>query len=375
MLFHLVFPFAHFVSFFNVFGYITFRSVIAFIITFTISVILIPFFIKMMKKINAKQIIRDDGPQSHKVKIGTPTMGGIVVIIAILFGMLISGNFSNLYVWLVLFATVAFGIVGFIDDYLKISKKSSEGMHSKIKLVLQFSIALIITVVLYFVIGKEDAVNNKSLFNYFLVNKFAYITIPFLKNIKIYLSIFYIPLGIFIIIGSSNAVNLTDGLDGLAAGLLIPVTVTFGLLSYISGHIKMSDYLFMDFIPMSSELLVYCFAMLGGLTGFLWFNAHPAEVFMGDTGSLAFGGIIGTISMMIKQELLLAIVGGVFVAETFSVMIQVLYYKRTKKRVFLMAPLHHHFEMKGWKESKIISRFYIIGGIFAIIALGSLKLR
>ncbi len=361
MLYHLVFQLSKKFTFFNVFGYITFRSVIAFILTFTLCVIFFPIFIKFLRKWKANQIIRDYGPKSHQVnKLGIPTMGGFLVIVSILFSLLISGNFSNLYIWIIVFATVTFAIIGFLDDYLKVSKKTPDGLHAKIKLISQILAAAIISIAIYLILGKD----------------FAYVNIPFSKNYEIYLGgIIYVSFGTFIIVASSNAVNITDGLDGLASGLLIAVASTFGVLSYLTGHETFAKYLYLDFLPLSQELLVYCFALIGGLCGFLWFNSHPAQIFMGDTGSLCFGGIIGTMALMIKQELLLVISGGVFVAETISVIIQVLYYKATKKRFFLMAPLHHHFELKGWEESKIIARFWIIGGFLAVIALGSLKLR
>ncbi len=361
MLYHIIFKLSNKFTLFNVFGYITFRSVIAFILSFTLCVIFFPRFIKFLTKWKANQIIREEGPKKHlDSKVGTPTMGGLLVIVSILISLLFCGNFLNLYIWIMLFATITFAIIGFFDDYLKISKKTSEGLQSKIKLFSQILTAAIISISIYFILGKD----------------FAYINIPFFKDIGIYLGGFlYISLSTFIIVASSNAVNITDGLDGLASGLLIAVVSTFSVLSYLTGHESFAKYLYLDFLPLSGELVVYCFAFIGGLCGFLWFNSHPAQIFMGDTGALCFGGIMGTIAIMIKQELLLAISGGVFVAETLSVIIQIIYYKMTKKRFFLMAPLHHHFELKGWTESKIIARFWIIGGILAVIALGSLKLR
>lgn len=361
MLYHIIFNFSKRFTLLNVFGYITVRAVIAFILSFFICFIFFPRFIKFLIKWKANQIIREEGPKKHlDSKVGTPTMGGLLVIVSIIISLIICGNFFNLYIWIILFATVTFAIIGFLDDYLKISKKTSEGLQSKIKLISQILTAAIISIAIYFILGKD----------------FAYINIPFFKNIGIYLGgILYISLSTFIIVASSNAVNITDGLDGLASGLLIAVVSTFSVLSYLIGHESFAKYLYLDFLPLSGELVVYCFAFIGGLCGFLWFNSHPAQIFMGDTGSLCFGGIMGTIAIMIKQELLLAISGGVFVAETLSVIVQVIYFKMTKKRLFLMAPLHHHFELKGWTESKIIARFWIIGGILAVIALGSLKLR
>lgn len=347
----------------NLFRYITVRSVLAFLITFFICMVFFPLFIKAMKQWKASQSIREEGPKSHSKKAGTPTMGGVLVIISLLVSLLLCGNFTNLYMVIILFATVAFALIGFIDDYLKVSKRTPDGLHGRIKLLSQIFIASVVVVSIYYILSKT----NKDI---------AYLTVPFFKNVKFYVGpIFYIIFCTFVIVSSSNAVNLTDGLDGLAGGLLIPVTVAYGFLSYAMGHEKIASYLFIDFIPMSSELLVFSFALMGGLTGFLWFNSHPAEIFMGDTGSLCFGGLIGTIAIMIKQELLLVIAGGVFVAETLSVIIQVLSFKLRKKRVFLMSPLHHHFELKGWSESKIITRFWIIGGILAVITIVSLKLR
>lgn len=359
MFFHFLYGLKKYVGFLNVFGYITFRSVLAFIISFIIAIIFFPKFIDIMKRWKASQIIREEGPLSHIAKTGTPTIGGILVVISIVISMIICGNFSNLFIIILIIATILFAFIGFLDDYLKISKKSSEGLHAKFKLISQILVALIITVLIYIIFGKNS----------------SKIAIPFLKNVFIDISFFYIPFGVFFIVGFSNAVNLTDGLDGLAAGLLVPVFGTFGLLSYITGHKEIAEYLYIPYLPLASEVLVYCFASIGGIVAFLWFNAHPAQIFMGDTGSLSFGGIIGTIALMIKHELLLIIIGGVFIMEIFSVIIQVLSYKIRKKRVFLMSPLHHHFELKGWQESKIITRFWILGGIFAIIAIGSLKLR
>jgi phospho-N-acetylmuramoyl-pentapeptide-transferase len=374
MLYHFIYKFAKWISFFNVFGYITFRAVISFIITFITSLLFFPKFIKMMTIWKANQIIRDDGPKTHNKKIGTPTMGGLLVIISIIFSLLICGNFNNKYILIVIFATISFALIGFLDDFLKITKKTTEGLQAKFKLISQICIAFVVTIAIYLILGKD----------------FAYISVPFLKNVSIDLSdiyfiifgininlgaIIYILFGVFVIVAFSNAVNITDGLDGLASGLLIAVATTLGLLGYLAGHEGFARYLLIDFLPLSGELLVYTAAMIGGLCGFLWFNSHPAQIFMGDTGSISFGGIIGTLALMIKQELLLAVIGGVFVAEILSVTIQVLYYKMTKKRVFLMAPIHHHFELKGWAESKIITRFWIIGGIFSVLALGTLKLR
>ncbi len=361
MLYHLIYPMAEVFKPFNVFGYITVRAAIAFFVSFVMALILFPPFIKKMRQVKANQIIRTDGPESHLEKVGTPTMGGLVVIVVVLVTMLICGRLDNLYTILLVFCTLSFGVVGVLDDYLKLSRKSSDGLHAKFKLISQVCIAFIISTSIYLIFGREQG---------------GVVSIPFFKSLKIDLSWGYILFGVFLIVGSSNAVNLTDGLDGLAGGLLLPVFITYGFLSYILGHKELAEYLFLDYLNISSEVLVYCLAMIGGLCGFLWYNAHPAEIFMGDTGSLSFGGIIGTIAMMTKHELLLAIVGGVFVAEALSVIIQVGSYKlRGGKRVFLMAPLHHHFELKGLKENKVITRFWIVGALLAVAALSTLKLR
>lgn len=359
MLFHFLYSLKKYISIFNVFGYITVRSVVAFIISFLIAIIFFPTFIEIMKRWKASQIIRKEGPQSHIGKSGTPTMGGVLIVISIIISMIICGNFNNLFIVILIFATILFAFIGFLDDYLKITRKSTDGLHARFKLISQIIVALIITILIYLIFGPSS----------------TKIAIPFFKNLFIDIWLFYIPFGVFFIVGFSNAVNLTDGLDGLAGGLLVPVFATFGLLSYVTGHKEMAEYLYIPYLPLASEVLVYCLAAIGGIVAFLWFNSHPAQIFMGDTGSISLGGIIGTIALMIKQELLLIIIGGVFVFETLSVIIQVLSYKIRKKRVFLMAPLHHHFELKGWQESKVITRFWIIGGILAIIAIGSLKLR
>jgi len=356
MLYHFLYPLAKELTFFNIFGYITFRAIIAFVIAFIFCIFAFPPFIRKMKAIKAAQIIRDDGPQTHLAKVGTPTMGGLIIIFGMLISLLICGNFANFYVIVMIFCTIGFALIGFLDDYLKISRKSSDGLHAKFKLISQILMATVITIFIYLIIGKDNNPGD--------------IHIPFFKDLHINISWFYIPFGVFFITAFSNAVNLTDGLDGLAGGMLVAVTVCLGLLCYITGHKDMAEYLYIKFIPLSGELLVYCFAMIGGLCGFLWYNTNPAEIFMGDTGSLSFGGIIATIAMMIKQELLLVIMAGVFVAETFSVIIQVLYYKKTGKRFFKMAPLHHHFELKGWPESKVITRFWIVSALCALLALG-----
>jgi phospho-N-acetylmuramoyl-pentapeptide-transferase len=307
------------------------------------------------------QPIRDDGPASHFSKAGTPTMGGLMILGATTLTTLLLANLSNPYIWIVLFVLVSFGILGLIDDYKKVSKNNYRGVSGRIKLVIQFVIsALAFIAILYF--SRPEFATQ--------------LAFPFFKNLFWDLGYFYIPFAMVVIIGSSNAVNLTDGLDGLAIGSIAIAVASFGLISYLVGNSIYANYLQIIHVPHVGELTVLCAAIIGSSLGFLWYNAQPAEIFMGDTGSLSLGGVIGTISVITKHELVLCIIGGVFVIETLSVIIQVFYFKRTGgKRIFLMAPLHHHFEKKGWPESKVVIRFWILAIVFALIGLSSLKLR
>lgn len=317
-----------------------------------------PWLINKLSKLQIGQSIRDDGPESHLKKEGTPTMGGTLILFAVIISTLLWTDITNLYVQIVLFVTTSFGAIGFYDDYLKVTGKNSVGLRGKYKLGLQLIISLAVGVILY---------NSKDFS--------TTITIPFFKNIVPDLGMFYIVFAMFVISGSSNAVNLTDGLDGLAIGPVIITAATYLLFSFMSGHMKFANYLQVPFIAGSNELSIFCGAMVGSGLGFLWFNTYPAQVFMGDVGSIALGGALGTLAIITKQELVLAIVGGVFVLETVSVIVQVISFKTTGKRVFQMAPLHHHYELKGWAEPKIIVRFWIISVILALAAVSTLKLR
>jgi phospho-N-acetylmuramoyl-pentapeptide-transferase len=303
--------------------------------------------------------VREDGPASHLKKSGTPTMGGIFIIISIVISMLLWMDLGSMKIWLTLGALVAFGIIGFVDDYLKVTKRNSDGLPAWAKLVGQFAVAIVIMIILY-VTGDEES---------------TLLYVPFFKNPVADLGVLWVPFGVLLIVGESNAVNISDGLDGLLAGLLILVFITLTILTYLSGRADYSSYLGIPYITGAGELTVFCLAAVGACIGFLWFNAHPADVFMGDVGSLSLGGVIAVISLIIKKEILILIIGGVFVLEVASDIIQVASFKLRKKRVFKMAPLHHHFELSGWEETKVVIRFWILGGLFAIIALSTLKIQ
>ncbi|MBI9103255.1 MAG: phospho-N-acetylmuramoyl-pentapeptide-transferase [Spirochaetales bacterium] len=352
-------PLVKYFSFFNIFQYITFRAAYASITALFICFMFGPWIIKKLKQWKAGQSVRDDGPQSHLVKSGTPTMGGVLMILAVLFSVILWQDLSNYYTWVALIALLAFGGIGFLDDYLKVFRKSSDGLHAKFKFSAQLVVSLGIVLFIYF------NGNDQTTLLY----------LPFLKNPVVDMSWVFIPFGVVYLTGLSNAVNLTDGLDGLATGLLLLVSIALAILTYVTGRADYSEYLQIPYLVGSGELTVLCLALAGACIGFLWYNAHPAEIFMGDTGSLALGGVIGVVALLIKKEILLLIVGGVFVIEVASVMIQVISYKLRKKRVFKMAPLHHHFELKGWDETKVVVRFWILGGLFVILSLSTLKLQ
>ena len=347
--------------FLNIFKYLTFRCGAAFITSIIISFLTGPYIIRYLKKKQKiGQPIRDDGPQWQiEAKKGTPTMGGTLILLALISSTLLWADIYNKYIWLILFVTFSFGMIGFIDDYIKLSRNSYKGLSSLLKVISQVSIALIFTLVLFTV--SED--HN------------TFLSFPVFKNMLIDLGYFWFIFSILVVVGSSNAVNLTDGLDGLAIVPIIIVASTFAIISYIVGNSIFSNYLNLSYIEGIGELAIFCAALVGAGLGFLWFNAPPAKVFMGDTGSLAAGGSIGAISVMTKNEILLAIAGGLFVLEAISVIVQVTSYKLTKKRVFRMAPLHHHFEQKGWSESTIVIRFWIISIILAMASLVTLKIR
>ncbi len=349
-------------SFLNLFNYITFRAGGATLTALFLSLIFGKTIITKLKTIQPKgQPIRKDGPEDHIVKkSGTPTMGGILILLSIILSTIIWSDLKNMFIWVVLLVTLSFGILGFIDDYLKIKFYSSSGLKAKIRILLQIFVSLIIIIMIIKLLPNEIS---------------TFLNFPFLKDFSINLSWLFVPFGIFIIIGSSNAVNLTDGLDGLAIVPVMIVGFSFAIISYIVGNLVFSNYLQIQYIPGSGELAIICGALVGASLGFLWFNAPPAMVFMGDTGSLSMGSLIGTIAIIVKHEIVLAIIGGLFVFETLSVIVQVLSYKITGKRVFQMAPLHHHFEKKGWAESTIVIRFWIIAIVLALVGLATLKIR
>ena len=362
MLYNFLFPLAEDFGLFNLFRYLTFRTGGAVITALIISFLLGGTLIRQLKKLQGEgQPIRADGPESHPLtKKGTPTMGGLLILIALSTSTLLWTDLNNRYVWAVLIVTIGFGAIGFIDDYIKISKRSSNGLPGKIKLLAEVVIASVIAWWISTIM--TDPLSNS-------------LTVPFFKNILIDLGWFFIPFSALVVVGASNAVNLTDGLDGLA---IVPAMIVAGclaLITYIVGNQVFSSYLQVHNVPGAGELAVFCGALVGASLGFLWFNAPPAMVFMGDTGSLSVGGAIGAVSVICKHELVLAIIGGLFVLETASVIVQVISFKLTGRRVFRMAPLHHHFEKKGWKEPTIVIRFWIIAMILALIGLSTLKLR
>ncbi len=361
MLYHLLYPLRDKFGGFNVFRYITFRSAGAVLTALLVSFILAPSMIAWLRRLKVGQHVRDDGPQTHLTKQGTPTMGGLLIIAALVSSVLLWSDLTNKYVWVVLFATLAFGGIGFWDDYLKVVKKRSTGLRAVQKFGLQIAASLAIGIFPLLQPERPEqhhpvrAVHESSCSSIWAG--------------------FTFPLWSVVIVGSSNAVNLTDGLDGLAIGLVGIASTANAVIVYLGGNKIIADYLKILYIPGSGELAIFCGAMLGASLGFLWYNAHPAEVFMGDVGSLSLGGALGTLAVVTKHELILVIVGGIFVAETVSVMLQVASYKLTGKRIFKMAPVHHHFEQIGWPESKVIVRFWIVGIILALISIGSLKLR
>ena len=362
MLYNLLTPLAGDIQFFNLFKYITFRSGGAIMTSLVISFIIGPRLIRWLRKVqNGGQPIRDDGPESHILsKKGTPTMGGLMMLIAVTISTLLWADISNAYVWIALFVTLGYGLIGFADDYLKVSKRNHKGLSGKMKLVSQAVIALVAALWIQSVAA--DNINT-------------HLALPFFKSVLIDLGILYVPFALLVMIGASNAVNLTDGLDGLAIVPIMIAASCFALIVYLAGNAVFANYLQILPVPGSGELMVFAAAIVGAGLGFLWYNAPPAMVFMGDTGSLAFGGSLGALAVISKHEIVLAIIGGLFVAEAVSVMIQVISFKTTGKRVFKMAPIHHHFEKMGWKEPTIVIRFWIISVILALVGLATLKLR
>lgn len=346
---------------FNLFKYITFRAGCAFITALIFGFLFGRPLIDLLRRKQGKgQPIRDDGPQSHFSKAGTPTMGGLLILSALVFATLVWARLDNPYIWIVLLVTLAFGGIGFADDYAKVTKQNTKGVSSRIRMLLGLVIAGLAT---YAAASFHPAELTGQL------------ALPIFKNALLNLGWFYVPFGMFVIVGSANAVNLTDGLDGLAIMPVMIAGATLGVIAYVVGNFNFAEYLGVHFVPGTGEILVFAAALFGAGLGFLWYNAPPAAVFMGDTGSLALGGALGAIAVCIKHEIVLAIVGGLFVVEALSVIIQVAYYKRTKKRIFLMAPIHHHFEKRGWAEPQIVIRFWIISLILAMLGLATLKVR
>ncbi len=367
MLYHLLIPLG---GAFNVFRYVTFRSACAMITALAICYLAYPAFIEWMRKKKMEQIIRADGPTEHlETKVGTPTMGGLVMLAGLAISTLLWTRLDEPLPWLVLAVTLACGVIGFVDDWKKIIERSSDGLAGRYKLLFQMLTGLVVFGGAY-ATGLMDATFHVPFYKHAVFD-----LAKLYEGAPTLFGWLYVVWGIFLVMSWSNAVNLTDGLDGLAIGTTITSVGTFAVLAYVAGHTEFAAYLHIPYIQGGGELAVFCLAMLGAGLGFLWYNAYPAQIFMGDTGSLAIGGALGSMSVFIKQELLLALVGGVFVMEAVSVTLQVLWFKRTGRRVFLMAPIHHHFEKLGWGEPKIIVRFWIISGLLALVALSTLKLR
>ncbi len=361
MLYHLLYPLKEYLFAFNVFKYITFRAAYATITALVMSFVIGPRMIGWLAKMQIGQRIRADVPKRHSSKEGTPTMGGVLIIAATIIPTLLWANLKNPYIQLVLVVTVWIGLIGFWDDYLSVVKKRAKGLVGRYKLFGQLLFGAALGVFLYFTpIIQENATST---------------AIPFLKDTYLDWNIFYIPFVMLVVTGTSNAVNLTDGLDGLATGVTTFCFLSFAILAYLSGHAVFADYLNIFYQEGSGELAIYCMSVVGAAMGFLWFNTHPAKIFMGDTGSLALGGALGTIAVLLKSEFLLLIIGGIFVIEAASVILQVVSYKLRGKRIFRMAPLHHHFELKGWSEEQVVVRFWILAALFMLIGMSTLKLR
>lgn len=359
MLYHLLYPLHDQISFLNVFRYITFRTIYASLTAFLICFLLGPWVIRKLRTLQIGQYIRKDGPETHYDKAGTPTMGGILIIFSITVSTLLWNDLANHYIWIVLLVAVGNGAIGFIDDYLMQVKKRSKGLGVRMKFALQITLALLTGYLVYMTPDFSTQV-----------------TIPFFKNLAPDLGVGYILFAALVIVGTSNAVNLTDGLDGLAAGPVLIAAVTYIVFAYVAGHARIAEYLQINHVPGSGELAIFCGSLAGATLGFLWFNTYPAQIFMGDVGSLSLGGMLGVVAVITKQEILLVIVGGLFVIEALSVIFQVSFFKVTNgRRIFKMAPLHHHFELKGWPEPKVIVRFWIISIALALLSMSTLKMR
>lgn len=361
MLYHLLYPLHTTIGVLNVTRYITFRTAAASLTALVLSLLLGPWMIRTLREFQIGQVIRQEGPQSHRAKAGTPTMGGLLILAAALVPTLLWADLTNAYVWIAVLSTAAFGAVGFTDDYLKIVRRSHHGLIPRYKMGLQIIIGIAVGVSLM-LLARENLYNTRLIF-------------PFFKNLIPDLGWLYVAFATLVLVGATNAVNLTDGLDGLAISTFGVAAAAFTALSYVTGHAVLAQYLLLVRFPPAGELTVFCGALVGASLGFLWYNSYPAEIFMGDVGSLALGGALGTVAILIKQELLLLIVGGVFVMEAASVILQVSFFKMTGRRIFRMAPIHHHFELIGWSEPKVITRFLILAVIFALFSLTTLKLR
>jgi phospho-N-acetylmuramoyl-pentapeptide-transferase len=358
MLYHWLYPLHLEYSIFNICRYITFRAIIAFLVATLISIVWGKGFINFMKRKQFGQVIREDGPSAHLKKAGTPTMGGILILGTVVLALLISGNFYSVPFLLTLLVAVSYFFLGFLDDYLKVIKNNHKGVSAKQKLLWQFLTGVVVGYVLY----KYQIVDSK-------------LYVPFMKEPILDLGVLYVFFAAFVIVASSNAVNLTDGLDGLAIGPIITSAATLGLLAYVAGHREISSYLLVPYVDGGGELAVLATALMGAGVGFLWYNSYPAQIFMGDVGSLSLGGILGSLAVMTKNEILFVIIGGIFVIEAISVILQVGSFKLRKKRIFRMAPIHHHFELKGWAEPKVIVRFWIISVFLALLSIATLKTR
>ncbi len=361
MLYQLLYPFHTQLSVLNVTRYITFRTAAASLSALAISLALGPWLVRKLGEFQIGQVIRQEGPTSHRPKAGTPTMGGLLILTAALVPTLLWADLTDVYVWIAMVTTAAFGGVGFADDYLKIVRRSHYGLWPRYKMGCQILIATAVGIVLL-VLAQHGLYNTRLIF-------------PFFKRLIPELGWWYLPFTVFVLVAASNSVNLTDGLDGLAISTFAIAAAAYTALAYVTGHRVLAEYLLLVRFPQSAELTVFCGALVGASLGFLWYNSYPAEIFMGDVGSLALGAALGTVAILIKQELLLGIVGGVFVLEALSVIIQVASFKLTGQRVFKMAPIHHHFELIGWSEPKVIARFVIVAIIFALLSLTTLKLR
>lgn len=368
MFYHIFVPFAEYSIFFNVFRYVTFRSIASFITALVFSLFIGPYIIRMLKKHSAVETIDDDVPQHHKQKQGTPTMGGLIILFGLMIASLFWNNLTNSFILMMYLTTIWLGVFGFLDDYLKNFVKAKKGLIPRYKLLGQVSLAILLTLAIYYSSKDTSIVTT--------------IQVPFLKNTYLQLGWYlFVPLVILMIVGTSNAVNLTDGLDGLASGIIIFAALGLGIMSYLKGNFIIANYLNLEYINEAGELIVFISALIGTLIGFLWYNSYPAEVFMGDTGSLTLGGILAVLSVMLREQLFFLVIGMVFVVEALSVITQRYYFKYTKskfgigKRLFLCAPIHHHYEIKGWHESKIVIRFWIIAIMLVTIGLSTIKLR